>query len=83
MPYIKENDRAKFNNVLCNMPSFTTKGELEFCIFTLMKQYMSIRENRYSHLHDCVYGCIHAGDEFRRRYLDIRENEAIIENGDV
>ncbi|MDD5651667.1 MAG: hypothetical protein PHF86_14830 [Candidatus Nanoarchaeia archaeon] len=83
MPYIKVADRSKYDNVLCNMPVFANKGEMEYCIFVLMKQYMRHRENRYTHLHDCTYAVQHCADEFRRRYLDIRENEAIIENGDV
>ena len=64
-------------------PDIATKGELEFIIFWLMKQYMKGKEYRYSTLHDCVYACIHAGHEFERRYLDTRENEALKENGDI
>jgi hypothetical protein len=83
MPYIKSQDREKFDFVLSHMPVLMNKGELEYCVTKLMKLFMSNRENRYSNLHDCVYGCIHAGEEYRRRYLDKREDEAIIENGDI
>ena len=48
-----------------------------------MKKYMSTRDFRYSNLHDCVYAAIHCGDEFRRLYLDVRENQARESNGDV
>lgn len=48
-----------------------------------MKIYMANRENRYSTLHDCSYAVQHASDEFRRRYLDARENLAMTENGDI
>ena len=44
---------------------------------------MKTREARYSTLHEVVYGCIHAGEEYRRRYLDKREDQAIDKNGDV
>jgi len=83
MPYIKQEDRNKYQEVLTEMPFIETKGDLEFCIFTLMQQYMKSREKRYSILHDCVYAAMHCADEFRRRFLDKREDEAREINGDV
>jgi len=86
MPYIALNDREKFRNLLLtihNLPEIATKGELEFLIFTLMRKYIQTKENRYSVLHDCTYAAIHCGDEFRRRYLDKREDRARQENGDI
>ena len=83
MPYIKKDDRLKFDTILDKLPDFKTKGELEYCIYKLMNHYMSTREERYSNLHDTVYATIHCGDEFRRRRLDKREDEAIESNGDV
>jgi len=83
MPYIRQNDRKKFDDVLKQLPDFEVKGELEYCIYWLMKKYMSTRDFRYSNLHDCVYAAIHCGDEFRRLYLDVRENQARESNGDV
>jgi len=85
MPYIAEKDREKFHGLLVmiqSLPEIATKGELEFLIFTLMKKYMSTKEQRYSTLHDCTYSAIHCGDEFRRRYLDKREDSARQQNGD-
>jgi hypothetical protein len=83
MPYIKQGDRVKFNEVLSELPPFTTKGELEYCIFYLMKEYMTTRDFNYSNLHDTVYAAIHCGDEYRRRFLDKREDDANLTNGDV
>ena len=83
MPYIKQEDRQLFNDVLSCLPEIKTKGELEYCIFYLMKKYMSKKEFRYSNLHDCVYAAMHCADEFRRRYLDKREDEAREANGDI
>lgn len=86
MPYIKISDRLKYEkavNEVYNIKSIETKGDLEFLIFTLMKKFMSTRENRYSTLHDCVYSAMHCADEFRRRYLDKREDEAMSANGDI
>jgi len=85
MPYITPTDREKYRNLLLtiqNIPEISSKGELEFIIFTLMKKYMSTRKECYTELHNCVYSAIHCGDEFRRRYLDDRENKARKENGD-
>jgi len=48
-----------------------------------MKQFMSTREYRYSTLHEAVYAVMHCADEFRRRYLDKREDEAMNTNGDI
>ena len=83
MPYIKEIKRCKFETVLREMPDFENKGQLEYVMFKLMKQYMNTREYRYSSLHDVVYAVQHCSDEFRRRYLDKREDEAREFNGDV
>lgn len=83
MPYILEEDRTKFDVHLNKIQEVATKGELEYCIFKLMKIFMYNKEVRYSTLHDCVYACIHAGEEFKRRFLDVREDEAIKSNGDI
>lgn len=85
MPYIKQEDRDKYNEVSYEIINhkIETKGDLEYLVFLLMKQYMSNREMRYSTLHDCVYAVAHASDEFRRRYLDKREDEAKEANGDI
>lgn len=82
-PYIDPREREWFDIPLNLVPEIKTKGQLEYCIFKLMKKFMSTKEFRYSTLHDCVYGCIHAGEEFRRRFLDKREDEALEKNGDI
>ena len=83
MPYIKSEDRKKFEEMLIRCPNIETKGELEYLIFWLMKKYMEGKSIRYSTLHDCTYASMHCADEFRRRFLDKREDSAIKENGDV
>ncbi len=37
----------------------------------------------YRSLHDAVYAIIHAGEEVKRRYLDVEEDRAIKRNGDI
>lgn len=83
MPYIAQTERQQFDKVLEQLPDFETKGQLEYAIFKLMKKFMATREARYSTLHDCAYAAGHCCDEFRRRFLDQREDTAIIANGDV
>jgi len=48
-----------------------------------MKKFMSTRSYRYSDLHSCTYATQHCSDEFKRRFLDKRENEAREKNGDI
>ena len=83
MPYIQRNKRSKYLEALEQIPGIESKGELEFCIYWLMKKYMQDKPIRYSTLHDSVYAAQHCADEFRRRHLDTRENAAREENGDV
>jgi len=86
MPYISQKDRSKYYDVVTaihNLPEITTKGDLEFVIFLAMRKFMSTREEKYSHLHDCTYAANHCADEFRRRFLDKREDRALEANGDI
>ena len=83
MPYIKKEDRIKFDESLNKITHFETKGELEYCIFKLMVAYKKERISNYTNLHDCAYAAMHCGDEFCRRFLDERENQAITTNGDI
>jgi hypothetical protein len=66
-----------------NSLKIDSKGSLEYIIYKIMKIYMSDKKYRYTTLHDCVYACQHCSDEFRRNYLDLRENQAKEENGDI
>lgn len=83
MPYIKQDQREKYDEVLDELLFIDSKGDLEYCIFKLLKIFMATRENRYSTLHEAVYSAQHCADEFRRRYLDVREDLAKEANGDV
>jgi hypothetical protein len=83
MPYIKPEFRPQYDQVLKILPPIITKGNLEYIIFKLLKIFMKDKEYNYSNLHETVYAGIHASEEFKRVYLDQRENEAIIKNGDI
>jgi hypothetical protein len=83
MPYIKADLRIKYDKIINQLPDIDNKGDLEYIVTKIMKRFMSTRERRYSTLHEVVYAIMHCADEYRRRHLDKREDEAIIENGDV
>lgn len=83
MPYIIRDKRKKYDKFLNKIKEIESKGALEYCVTKLQKIFMKTRENRYSFLHEAVYAVTHAADEFRRRHLDKREDEAIKKNGDI
>lgn len=83
MPYIKKENRSKYENELKLINSIDTKGDLEYCIFYLMSKYMQDKDGNYTNLHDTVYAAQHCADEFRRRFLDKREDQALHNNGDI
>jgi hypothetical protein len=86
MPYVDKTSRDKYkeiNQAIACTDKIESKGDLEYIVFRLMVKFMETREKRYSTLHDVVYAVAHASDEYRRRYLDVRENEALEANGDI
>jgi len=83
MPYISKDKRPKYDEVLDQFELIRCKGDLEYCVARLQKIFMSTRAWKFDTLHDAVYGVQHCADEFRRRYLDKREDEARDINGDV
>ena len=83
MPYILKEEREQFDIGLNEISNIETKGQLEYCIYTLMKKYMKDKMFSYTELHNTVYAAQHCGDEFRRKYLDKRENEACSQNGEI
>lgn len=85
MPYITKTRREMYDKELNieKLSLIETKGDLEYLIFKLMKVYMQNKSRTYSNLHDTVYAAQHCADEFRRRFLDKREDEALELNGDI
>jgi len=83
MPYIETEKRPQFDRFLDRIEVIGTKGDLEYCLFKLMLVFMADKPRRFLTLSDATYAAIHVGDEFRRRFLDVRENAARKKNGDV
>jgi len=59
------------------------KGDLAYVVYLAMATYMRHRKHCYAELHDTVYAVNHSAHEFERQHLDIREDEAIKENGEA
>lgn len=85
MPHISQIRRFIYRNLLEEIQKTTidNKGELEYLIYNLLKRFMSTRDKKYSTLHEAVYGGIHACEEYKRLYLDKREDKAMAENGEA
>lgn len=84
MPYLKDKaTRTYLRNTPLNEMDIDNKGELEFVIFTAMRRYKYLHPTDFANLHDCTYAAQHCADEFRRRFLDRREDVARRVNGDV
>lgn len=81
MPYIIDQDRVIYDKCLEQILFINSKGDLEYCIYKLMKIYMQNKQFNFSNLHDTIYSAQHCADEFRRNYLDKRENDAKKTNG--
>ena len=83
MPYIIQEERPQYDNILSQMPKIKNKGHLEYGIYKLMKYYMKGKDYNYSNLHETVYAVVHSAHEFERNTLDKREDYAITKNGDI
>lgn len=83
MPYIKKEERKHFDFLLNTFGPIEDRQQLEYCIYKLMKVYMNKKLHSYNELHNTVYAAQHCADEFRRNYLDKREDVAREANGDV
>lgn len=84
MPYIKRQDREKFDKLLLDIGVLIkSEGELNYCITKLALIFMAPRDLSYSLLNKImgVFEC--AKLEFYRRFVVPYENEKIIENGDL
>jgi hypothetical protein len=83
MPYIEPKERPQFDKFLDQIPVIFKKGQLEYCVAKLMNIYMKDKEKTYTEWHNCVYAVQHCSDEYRRRFLDKREDYAKDKNGDI
>jgi len=84
MPYIKQDRRKKFDDLLAQLgPQIKNKGEMNYCVSILMQWYVSVHGESYQTLSDAKNALTDAASEFERRRLHPYEDEKIKENGDL
>lgn len=83
MPYIKVEDRVKYQETLEFLPVISTAGEFNFLITKLMKQYVKDHGESYQTYNDLMGALEGAKLEVYRRSIAPYENLKIDSNGDV
>jgi hypothetical protein len=85
MPYIKNEDRVRFQDFTNAMQSLEIKtpGELNYLITLLAHRYLNQKPESYSMYNDAIGALEGAKLELYRRHIASYENEKIKENGDV
>ena len=83
MPYIKKEDRPKFESAEEAMGQIKTVGELNYFVTRTFLNYIKNNGFKYQTIND-ILGVLNAvGHEFYRRLFSFYENVKIAENGDV
>lgn len=83
MPYIKQEDRPKYENAIAELVHKTKEpGELNYVITRLLLGYLGPipRYRDYNEVRG-VLGCV--TDEYYRRWVGPYEDQAIARNGDI
>jgi len=85
MPYIPEERRAKFNTYLNSIVNqIEKKGDLTYCIYYLMVMWARSKPKQgYHEYSPSNAACQDAHDEFYRKEMVPREDNAIERNGDI
>jgi hypothetical protein len=82
MPYIKQEDRKKFDDAFNNLHCPESAGELNYMFTKICLRYFEKHHN-YQGINDII-GALHgAASEFTRRYVAPYEDTKIKENQDV
>lgn len=83
MPYIKKEDRTKFDKGLEELAPAKNPGELNYLITMLLHRYMNYNGHNYQNCNDVLGALSGASNEFYRRKVAPYEDKKIEENGDV
>ena len=86
MPYIKEESRGKYNQVLAclrNEDLLKDVGELNFLLTNICKEYLRKHGEKYQHYNDIVGALECCKLEYYRRRIAKYEDKKIKDNGDV
>lgn len=86
MPYIKQEDREKFEGIhhaIVNETEINSPGELNYLFTLLANQYLEDNGKNYQNINDVVGALEGCKMEFYRRVAAPYEDKKIEENGDV
>jgi hypothetical protein len=85
MPYIKKEDRERFNAFtrLLDEQEIKSAGELNYLLTVLVHKYLNMKPESYNMYNDAIGALEGAKLELYRRHVALYENEKIKENGDV
>jgi hypothetical protein len=82
VPYIKQEERKKFDKIVQMMheANIVANGDLNYLLYAYCKRHISPSYNNYKNFIGELNQC---ATEIERRILAPYEDEKIIENGDV
>jgi len=85
MPYIKKEDRERFNAFtrLLDEQDIKSAGELNYLVTMIVHRYLNQKPESYQMYNDAIGALEGAKLELYRRHIAPYENEKIRENGDV
>lgn len=83
MPYIKQEDRERFQASLDQLPDIANAGELNYLFTQIARRYLQTHGLRYQCLNDVSGALANANLELYRRVAADYEDTKIEENGDV
>lgn len=83
MPYIKQEDRLKFEKSLEVLPLIKNEGELNYLFTKICIAYINQHGLSYANINDVMGALSGCDKEFYRRVAVNYENSKIAENGDV
>lgn len=83
MPYIKQEDRVKFEEFLTKIPFCKNAGELNFMITSICDNYAIRHKKSYQVLNELIGALECLKLEYYRRIAAPYEDTKISENGDV
>jgi hypothetical protein len=83
MPYIKKQERTKFEKALKALPNLENAGELNYFVTKVCQQYVEDHKLSYNTLNGIVGALECSKIEFYRRAIAPYEGIKIAENSDV
>lgn len=83
MPYIKMEDRLKFNTLICEANKIDNCGDLNYVVSNLCLEYLKKKGKRYQNINDIMGALTCVQQELYRRVFAPYEDEKIVENGDI